>query len=381
MGSELTNIVDALMDKSQEFPGSAYAAAMKSSVKLNDKSTIVNGYDFNEGIDHEKILQSMLTTGFQASHLGRAIVLVNNMLDWRLSDEPIEEDCSEEERDPAFRQSVKCKIFMGFTSNLISSGLRDTIRFLAEHRMVDVLVTTAGGVEEDLIKCLAPTFTGDFSLPGAQLRSKGLNRIGNLLVPNDNYCKFEDWIIPIFDQLLKEQKEQGVVWTPSKVIARLGKEINNPSSYCYWAYKNGIPVFCPGLTDGSLGDMLYFHSFRSPGLVIDIVQDIRAINGEAVHASPQKTGMIILGGGIAKHHICNANMMRNGADYAVYINTAQEFDGSDSGAQPDEAVSWGKIRGSATPVKVHCDATIAFPLLVSQTFAKKINEKCKGNTH
>ncbi|TQD87634.1 hypothetical protein C1H46_026833 [Malus baccata] len=133
---------------------------------------------------------------------------------------------------------------------------------------------------------------------------------------------------------------------------------------------NNIPVYCPGLTDGSLGDMLYFHSFRSPGLIIDIVQDIRAINGEAVHASPRKTGMIILGGGMPKHHICNANMFRNGADYAVFINTAQEFDGSDSGARPDEAVSWGKIRGSAKTVKVHCDATIAFPLLVAETFAK-----------
>ncbi|GER46516.1 deoxyhypusine synthase, partial [Striga asiatica] len=202
-------------------------------------------------------------------------------------------------------------------------------------------------------------------------RSKGLNRIGNLLVPNDNYCKFEDWIIPIFGQMLEEQKSQtlslvmldhghfplvlldqmvhlaysaglfswNLLWTPSKVIARLGKEINNKSSYLYWAFKNNIPVFCPGLTDGSLGDMLYFHSYKNPGLVIDIVQDIRAMNGEAVHAGPRKSGMIILGGGLPKHHICNANMMRNGADYAVFINTAQEFDGSDSGARPDEAVS------------------------------------------
>ena len=77
------------------------------------------------------------------------------------------------------------------------------------------------------------------------------------------------------------------------------------------------------------------------------------MNGEAVHANPRKTGMIILGGGLPKHHICNANMFRNGADYAVFINTAQEFDGSDSGARPDEAVSWGKIRGSAKTVKVY----------------------------
>lgn len=53
---------------------------------------------------------------------------------------------------------------------------------------------------------------GDFSLPGAQLRSQGLNRIGNLLVPNDNYCKFEDWITPILNDMLKEQQEKVSPW-------------------------------------------------------------------------------------------------------------------------------------------------------------------------
>ena len=57
--------------------------------------------------------------------------------------------------------------------------------------MIDCVVATAGGIEEDFIKCLAPTFLGDFSLPGRDLREKGINRIGNLLVPNSNYVKFE----------------------------------------------------------------------------------------------------------------------------------------------------------------------------------------------
>lgn len=52
---------------------------------------------------------------------------------------------------------------------------------------------------------------------GKELRAKGLNRIGNMLVPNSNYCLFEDWIMPLLDQMLAEQKEQGTVWTPSKV--------------------------------------------------------------------------------------------------------------------------------------------------------------------
>ncbi|KAK0570936.1 hypothetical protein LWI29_008706 [Acer saccharum] len=350
---------------------SVHSTVFIESESLEGKSVKIEGYDFNQGVNYSQLFKSMLSTGFQASNFGDAIQVVNQMLDWRLADETVEENCDGDERDPAYRESIRCKVFLGFTSNLISSGVRDTVRYLVEHHMVDVVVTTAGGIEEDLIKCLAPTFKGEFSLPGAHLRSKGLNRIGNLLVPNENYCKFEDWIIPIFDQMLKEQIEENISWTPSKVIARLGKEINDKRSYLYWAYKNNIPVFCPGLTDGSLGDMLYFHSFKSPGLIIDVVQDIRAMNGEAVHASPRKTGMIILGGGLPKHHICNANMMRNGADYAVFINTGQEFDGSDSGARPDEAVSWGKIRGSAKTVKVHCDATIAFPLLVAETFAAR----------
>lgn len=42
---------------------------------------------------------------------------------------------------------------------------------------MDVIVTTAGGIEEDFIKCLAHTYLGDFSLPGKELRLRGINRL------------------------------------------------------------------------------------------------------------------------------------------------------------------------------------------------------------
>ena len=82
-----------------------------------------------------------------------------------------------------------------------------------------------------------------------------------------------------------------------QVVARLGKEINDERSVCYWAWKNHIPIFCPALTDGSIGDMLFFHSYKKPGLVIDIVDDIRQMNDSAMKAAPRKTGIILLGGG------------------------------------------------------------------------------------
>jgi len=105
-----------------------------------------------------------------------------------------------------------------------------------------------------------------------------------------------------------------------------------------------------------------------PGFIVDVAQDIRLINDESLTA--RKSGVIILGGGMVKHHTLNANLMRNGADFSVFVNTGQEFDGSDSGARPDEAKSWGKIRIDSKPVKVYADASFVFPLLVSQTFAK-----------
>ena len=87
-----------------------------------------------------------------------------------------------------------------------------------------------------------------------------------------------------------------------QMIARLGKEIDNSDSIYYWAQKNHIPVFCPGLTDGSIGDMLFFHTYKNPGLRLDIVEDIRLMNDEALKAAPQKTGIIVLGGG-APHNL------------------------------------------------------------------------------
>ncbi|KOX76699.1 putative deoxyhypusine synthase [Melipona quadrifasciata] len=350
-----------------EVPEIVKNAVLVHSSPIPIETPIVKGYDWNKGIDYHALLETYKYSGFQASNFGLAVDQIQQMINAR--NIPLEDDEIDSlEEDEFIRRKSSCTIFLGYTSNMVSCGIRDTIRFLVQHKMIDCIVTTAGGIEEDLIKCLAPTYIGDFNLEGKSLRQRGINRIGNLLVPNDNYCLFEDWVMPILDTMLAEQQKRGTLWTPSKVITRLGREINNEDSIYYWAAKNNIPVFSPALTDGSLGDMMYFHSFKNPGLIIDIVSDLRRLNTVAMKA--KKSGMIIVGGGVVKHHICNANLMRNGADYSVFINTASEFDGSDSGARPDEAISWGKIRMDAKPVKIYAEASLVFPLLVGETFAR-----------
>ncbi|AET38719.1 deoxyhypusine synthase Ecym_3222 [Eremothecium cymbalariae DBVPG len=373
----------------EKLPSVLNDAVLKHSEPVPEDFVKVKGIDYSNpnamDMRASDLINAMKTMGFQASSVGKACDIITEMRAWKGKhvDELEEHERQGTIDDDGYQRTT---IFMGYTSNLISSGLRDTLRYLVQHKMVNAVVATAGGIEEDLIKCLAPTYVGDFSLKGSMLREKGMNRIGNLLVPNDNYCKFEEWIVPILDTLLQEQEayiaEKGQqcldantditspIWTPSKLCDRFGKEINDESSVLYWAHKNKIPVFCPALTDGSIGDMLFFHTFKSSPqqLRLDIVADIRRINTMAMQAS--KAGMIILGGGLIKHHIANACLMRNGAEYAVYINTGQEFDGSDAGANPDEAVSWGKIKAEAKSVKVCADATVVFPLLVAATFAK-----------
>lgn len=197
---------------------------------------------------------------------------------------------------------------------------------------MDCIVSTAGGIEEDLIKCMADTYVGSFELSGKDLREKGINRIGNLLVPNENYCKFEKWVYPLLDEMLSEQTTKHTLWTPSKVIQRLGERIDDDSSIYYWAAKNEIPVFCPALTDGSLGDIMYFHSYKSPGLVMDVISDLRRLNSMAQKAI--HSGMLIVGGGVVKHHICNANLMVSCSRLKNYCKCKFKFKFCFSGMEP-----------------------------------------------
>lgn len=300
----------------------------------------IEGYDFDNGTDYSKLIKSFSSMGMQASHFSSAVEITNEMI------------------------KSKAFIFLGYTSNMVSSGNREIIRYLVKHKKISVLVTTAGGIEEDFVKCLGDFFLGDFRASGAELRKEGVNRIGNIFVSNNRYCEFEDWVQPILEEIYLKRK----MITPSELIWELGEKLNDERSIYYWAWKNKIPVYCPAIQDGALGDNIYFFNSKHEDFVIDIVKDVKMFNDLTVGL--KKSGVIILGGGVVKHSILNANMLRNGADYSVYINTAPEYDGSDSGALPEEAVSWGKILPNARSVKVFGDATILFPLLVAESFAR-----------
>ena len=349
-------------------PKSVLDEVLSAGNEISKDKPIVKGYDFNNGIDYEKIIESYATTGLQATIMSQAIEEINKMIKWRLSDVPVKPDEDEEFKDPSVRAETRCTIFLGYTSNMISCGIREIIRYLCEYKMVDCIVTSCGGIEEDLMKCWMPTYIDSYEYNGSDRRIEGLNMIGNMMVPNANYAKFEDWIIKVLDGMYKEQVEEGKMWTPRMMIDRFGEMIDNKESVYYWCHANNIPVYCPSITDGSIGEMLHFFSYKHDDFHVDINPDIRSLNEIALNA--KQSGMIILGGGMVKHHIANANLYRNGANYSVFINTSQAYEGSDTGAPPNEAVTWGKIAITAKPVKLYCEVSLVWPIIVAQTFAK-----------
>jgi deoxyhypusine synthase len=306
----------------------------------------VRGYDFDRGVNFEEMLEGYRSSGFQAHNLSRAIDIIRKM------------------------RKGKARIFLGYTSNMVTSGNRELIRYLVKHRLVHVLVTSTGGVEEDFIKTMKPFIMGRFRADGAGLRRRGINRAGNIFIPNDRYIEFENFFQPVLGHFMRKQEETGKIAVPSEIINHMGSIIKDESSIYYWAHRNRIPVFCPGFMDGAVGDNVYFFNYQKGNdLKIDMARDHRNLIEMAMEAS--ETGVIIMGAGIVKHTICNVNMMREGAKYAVYINTAPEYDGSDSGAMPDEAKSWGKLTADANTVKVFGDLTIIFPLIVAGAFVDR----------
>lgn len=335
------------MDNQYETIDDVSEYRLSESVNI-DHYPHIKGWDFEQEFEADKFFESFFTTGFQASHLAQAARIVDMM------------------------RKDKATIFLGCTSNMSTSGNRDIIKFLVKNKHIHAFVCTAGGIEEDLIKTMQPFLLGRFDLSGAGLHAKGINRAGNILIPNERYLHFELFMNEFLEKMYQKQKELGRPLCTSELIRELGLAIpgeKKEESILYWAAKNDIPVFCPSLGDGSLGDLMVFFKNRHPDFYLDIVEDNKRMVKFVLEQ--EKTGAIILGGGVAKHYILNMNSFKDGLDYVVYINTAQEFDGSDSGARVEEAITWSKVLPDAPNVKVVCDATIAFPILVAMTFGKK----------
>lgn len=254
----------------------------------------------------------------------------------------------------------KCLTFLSFPACIMATGTRGVIVELVKRKLVDVVITTCGTLDHDLARSWKDYYHGDFLMDDAELREHGMNRLGNVVVPDESYgLVLEERLIPMFEEILEGRSSIST----REIIDEVGARLDNEDSLLYWAHKNQIPIFVPGITDGSFGSQMWMYWQSHRDLKIDLFADEQELSSLVFHAD--SSGALIIGGGISKHHVIWWNQFRGGLDYAVYMTTAAEYDGSLSGAQVREAVSWGKVREDAWQVNVEGDATITLPIMVA----------------
>jgi deoxyhypusine synthase len=251
-----------------------------------------------------------------------------------------------------------CLKFLSFPADVIATGTRGIIRDFIKAKMFDVVITTCGMLDHDIARSYKKYYHGRFEMNDVNLHQKGINRLGNVLVPNESYgILIEDKMQEFLNNFSKKQQEVST----HELVWELGKNMEQ-DSIAYWAEKNKIPVIIPGITDGAVGYQIWQFSQKNK-FNINLMKDETLLSDLVWNA--KKSGALIIGGGISKHHTIWWNQFRNGLDYAVYLSTAQEYDGSLSGAKPHEAVSWGKINEKAKFVSIPMDATVALPIILA----------------
>ncbi len=260
-----------------------------------------------------------------------------------------------------------CVTFLSFPACIIATGLRGVVRELVKRKMVDVVVTTCGTLDHDLARCWEDYYHGSFDMDDSELHEKGVSRLGNVLVPDQSYgIVLEKKLQPMLEKLWSEGSKR---ISTKDLSWFFGRETANEESILYWAEKNKIPVYVPGITDGAVGYQLWSFWQEHKDFTIDLFQDEKELSDIVFDAG--ETGALMIGGGISKHHVMWWNQFRGGLDYVVYITTAQEFDGSLSGARIREGISWGKVKSGANRVTIDGDATVILPFLVAAVLERR----------
>jgi len=296
-------------------------------------------------ISVEELVDSYGSLGYQATELNEAVKVVLKM------------------------KRGGAKVFLTFTSNMVTSGLRGFFAQLCRMKIPNILVTTSGSIEEDIMKSFGGGFEiSNFHADDTAMHERGENRVGNLLIRNESYMKFEDWMDNALSKIYEKQKRI----SSSELLREIGLMIEDKNSILSQAAKNNIPIYCPGIADSSFGFHLFMFQQKHNDFIVDTILDMKRIVTDL--SFDEKKGLISLGGSISKHYAIFSALLSGGFDYAVYMTTSHASSGSLSGATTQEAKSWGKLKDDAEASTVNGDVAITFPLMMTSVLDKMKKE-------
>jgi deoxyhypusine synthase len=303
----------------------------------------VEDFSIDKGIRVNELIKQMGNSGgFTAKNLATAVEILEIMI-----------------------EEKNCLKFLSFPACIIATGSRGIIKEFVKRRWFDVVITTCGTLDHDLARSFKNYYHGSFFADDIELHKRGIHRLGNIFVPKESYGVV---IEEKMREFLKEIYSQEKNISTHELIWELGKRIKNKDSILYWAWKNRIPVIVPGITDGAVGYQIWQFWQDHKDFVINEMKDEQLLSDLVWKA--ERSGALVIGGGISKHHVIWWNQFKEGLDYAVYITTAVEWDGSLSGARTREAISWGKLKERAKHVNVEGDATVYLPIIFAALMEK-----------
>ena len=302
-------------------------------------SRAVKDIRLNEGMKVKELIDSMKSVGgFSAQHMITGIEILKAMLD--------------------DKESYN---FLSFPADIVSTGLRGMLADAVKY--FDAIITTGGTLDHDLARSYGGKYSlGSFEADDKELHKLGIYRLGNIFIESKEYgLAVEKYFAEIMNDIYtsKDYKKE---YSASELISEFGKRIKDKHSIIRQAYLNKVPIFSPGILDGAFGTQLAIfsqdHAFR-----LNLIRDELELSN--ISFDHKTTGALMVGGGISKHHVIWWNQFKGGLDYAVYVTTASQYDGSLSGARLTEAVSWGKVKEEARYVTIDGDATIILPIMYS----------------
>ena len=280
--------------------------------------------------------------GFESRNIAEGVEIISNMI-----------------------QDEKCLKFLSFIGAIISTGFRGIIRDMIKKKWCDVVITTCGALDHDIARHFSNYKEGSFTMDDKELADQNIHRLGNVLVPMESYGPLiEEKVQEILERAYNDGKRE---MSTADINRELGKSMGD-DSFLYWAYKNDISVVVPGIMDGAVGSQVWMFAQKHADFKLNLIEDANFLSGLVFKA--EKSGALMLGGGVPKHHTLWWNQYREGLDYAVYVTTAQEFDGSLSGALVREAISWGKVTKYAKETTIHAEITTVFPFMYKAILEK-----------
>jgi deoxyhypusine synthase len=260
-------------------------------------------------------------------------------------------------------------IFLGMAGALSAGGLRLIVAHLIANRYVDCLVSTGANLYHDLHETRGRRhFVGSPVEDDAALQDARIDRVYDTYASEEEFCDNDEWIAA-FAMGLEPRP-----YTSREFLYKLGEYLwreTGGDGILTAAYRANVPVFCPAISDSSIGMGLSQARHKKPGAgTIDVIADI--IESANIVIRRPQTASIVLGGGTPKNFINQASVQAEffddrvgGHRFAIQIVTDVPHFGGASGSSLDEAKSWGKLATDAEQVTVHADATLALPMLAT----------------